>query len=414
LSYSKSTRVVMEANWAHDWLGFYPEPRDGEQRPDEGGYSTLFEVTGLHDLQYSESNPAFRKGIREGWDVGGAFRVVKHHYEQSTNCPEYLTSPSGTYRWRGPQRAVAVKVIPENFPLSIAATGFELDAFGTTAIARVLPTNPVAGLATYIGEMKDGIPSLVGADFFKSRARKARSAGSEYLNVEFGWRPLVSDLQKFGFAVKNSDRLLNQFANSSGKKIKRHYKLEFPDEVEVQETTGFPSPTLVGPIYTAAEGPLSIITTRKRKRWFEGCFTYYVPPLSKGWRNKGWLSRASYLSGGRFSPETLWDIAPWSWGADWFANVGDVFHNVNAFSHDGLVMRYGFVMETSSTRITYILRGIGYGNVPYPCDFVQTFETVTKVRRQATPIGFGLNPLIDFSNRQLAIVSALGLSRGTR
>lgn len=407
----KSTLTSFFEEWSHSWLSFIDEPMDGEQFGALGG-SSLFSGTGIQTLD-GLTHPSHRRMEREGVDSGGPFRTAKQIHEHFENCPEFVSSEAGTYRYRGPQRAWKVSFGPNDFPDSIESGSFDLNSFGTTAIARVLPTNPVAGLATFIGEMREGIPSLVGSDFFRSRSLRAKNAGSEYLNVEFGWKPLVSDVQRFGHAVKNSHELLDQYARGSGSKIKRSYKLQFPDEVSVINSEEYPSPLLDGPIYRSG-GSMTTTTVKKRKLWFEGCFTYYLAPLTGSWRSKGWLQRASFLSGGRFSPETLWDIAPWSWGADWFGNVGDVLHNVNAFSHDGLVMRYGYVMETTSVKVTHVLTGVSYGNSVGPFSLTQSFETSVKKRVGATPLGFGFNMLTGLTARQGAIIAALGLSRGTR
>lgn len=404
---TKSTRVLFREVIGHEWLVFDPEP------PLDVG--VVYSATGDHRIIYSENHPGYRNLRANGRDIGGPFHLRKHIYDEFSDAPDFLRSPGGTYRYRGPQYAQHSSVGPEHFPDISASDLVDLEAFGATAIARTIPTNPVAGLATYLGEMRDGIPSITGSDFFRSRALTAKNAGSEYLNVEFGWKPLVSDLQSFASAVTNSDKTLRQYERNSGKGVRRTYKLTFPDEVDVVEGTDFPEPTLTGPIYVNAEGPMTITSTYKRELSFSGCFTYYLEPLrSDGRGGRGWLQRANKLFGARLTPETLWDIEPWSWGADWFANIGDNFHNVSAFQHDGLVMRYGYVTEKISKRVTYNLTGITYGNVSEPRSFMQSFTTKVIRRIQATPLGFGLNPILDFTDRQWAITTALGLTRGGR
>jgi len=78
---------------------------------------------------------------------------------------------------------------------------------------------------------------------------------------------------------------------------------------------------------------------------------------------------------------------------------------------DGLVLRYGYIMEHKVTRRTYYHRGptnLWWGESAFPA--VLTFVTETKVRRRATPFGFGVAE-DSLSPRQNAIVAALGLSR---
>lgn len=401
----KYKEVTFRSENGHEWLSFESEPTTW----------IPYSATGLHHVLYTENHPGFRRLSRSGIDAGGPFNLRKHIYDEFSEAPKYLRSPGGTYRYRGPQYASVSSVGPEDFPDIHASDLIDLEAWGTTAISRVLPTNPVASLSTYIGEMREGIPSIVGADFFKSRALRAKNAGSEYLNVEFGWKPLVSDVRSFANSVRNLEQIMAQYERNSGKGVRRKLTFTFPDEVSSVVGEGFTSPLLTGPIYTQPVGEMRITTVYKRQLSFSGSFTYFLQPLTfdKGAR-KGFLQRANKLLGIRFTPETLWDVSPWSWAADWFGNVGDNFHNVMAFQRDGLVMRYGYVTERISKRVTYNLSGIRYGNVPFPCSFMQSFTTKVIRRIQATPLGFGLNPLVDFTNRQWAITTALGLTKGSR
>jgi len=108
--------------------------------------------------------------------------------------------------------------------------------------------------------------------------------------------------------------------------------------------------------------------------------------------------------------EVLWNAAPWSWAVDWFSNTGDLIHNMNRWSTDGLVLKYGYIMEHSVVRDKYTFVGpTGMKPVStYPPSV--TLVTETKIRRRATPFGFGLT-LSGFTNQQKAIVAALGISR---
>jgi hypothetical protein len=112
----------------------------------------------------------------------------------------------------------------------------------------------------------------------------------------------------------------------------------------------------------------------------------------------------------QLTPEVLWNLSPWSWAADWFANTGDVLHNISAFRDDGLVMPYAYIMRKRTHIVEqdldgYTLRRLG----PQP-GVSQRFTTTVKSRHKATPWGFGLNPL-SFTVRQWAITTALGLSK---
>jgi hypothetical protein len=102
------------------------------------------------------------------------------------------------------------------------------------------------------------------------------------------------------------------------------------------------------------------------------------------------------------TPEALWNLAPWSWATDWFANVGDVISNMTAFAGDNLVLRYGYLMEHSMIEDTYTRNDISAGS----------FQLITESKRRikANPFGFGVS-WEDLSPFQLSIAAALGLSK---
>jgi hypothetical protein len=380
---------------------------------------------GDQELLYSEGNAHHKLGESLS-DIGGPFSVVRREYsERSFFCERARTTTNNNAsltarNYRGQFYAERVNVDDQSFEAPVHATNLELDAMGTTAIARVIPTNPISGLTTALAEVKrEGLPSILGHRTWQERALRARNAGDEYLNYQFGWVPLLNEIRDFARVVTDHDKIIAQYEQGSGKPIRRRFT--FP----IQETT---STTTVDDVVAAPEmvvtywsnrGVRTIVTTSKVETWFSGCFTYYLPPFDPNGTNRERnLQIANKLFGVRVTPKVLWDLTPWTWAADWIANTGDVLHNISAFQQDGLVMRWGYVMRKhtitrdvglSSVRMTWI-NGQTNWRIPY---LQQVFVTTTKSRRKATPYGFGLNP-DSFSNRQWAILTALGLSKSGR
>jgi len=120
------------------------------------------------------------------------------------------------------------------------------------------------------------------------------------------------------------------------------------------------------------------------------------------------------------TPEVLWNLIPWSWAIDWFANVGDVMSNMSSNAVNNLVADYAFVMESSQTvrteTVTTSWTGVGSpgGFYYFPAGSASasvSYETVqTKNRVAASPYGFGVE-FGSLSNYQLGVVAALGISR---
>lgn len=292
---------------------------------------------------------------------------------------------------------------------AVIGSGSVINAFGTSAIAKVLPTNPNASLATAIGELRrDGLPSLPGSSL-KDSTSYARKAGGEYLNVEFGWLPLVSDLQDFARSVRNSRQLIDQYVRDSDRKIRRR----FTPQGVISNSVHTGGSLCYGQSVT---GTTATVSRKEETRlWFSGAFKYHVP-IDDGFYNRllRYEALANHLFGTRITPELVWNLAPWSWAIDWFTNAGDVIHNISLMGVDGLVMQYGYAMRHH--RVEERCSG-GYSfsdNLgQHSGSVARLVASEWKQRVRANPYGFGIDD-VDLSNRQLAILAALGLSRGKR
>lgn len=362
---------------------------------------------------------ALRKPAADLSDLGGPFRTSKTEViggPKKKREIEFDGGFLGTLIYRG-----RYGIIPETFPgfnpsdpfpPDISSSSDDLIEAGTTAIARTEPTQSVADLSTALGELaKDGLPDLPLIKSLKRRTKIAVDAGSEFLNYAFGWAPLVKDVTSVANAVQQHEEILSQFERDSGRVVRRRYY--FPEDTTLEVSDGYPStlycdggnltnffdPGQVGLIYR----------TRRtvRRRWFSGAFTYYLPSdyESRNAMRKN-LYQAKKLLGVQLTPETLWNLAPWSWAADWVSNSGDVAHNVSAFASNGLVLRYGYIMETtiSTDRYEWV------GNSPFAPSRSITFKRTVKQRLPATPYGFGVS-WEGLSTFQSAVLGALGISR---
>jgi hypothetical protein len=303
-------------------------------------------------------------------------------------------------------------------PISQESSKGALEAYGATAIARCKPTNSVADVATFLAETaSSGLPKMAGSALWKERILTSKNAGDEYLNLEFGWKPLISDITDVLHGIAHAKTVLEQYERNSGSVVRRSYT--FPT-YRSQTTVNIPGQTVTfqnDPALLVPGIPVSVwqSATVTRKVWFSGAFTYHLPT---GFHSRNALGRlgaqASALLGTDLRPETLWNAAPWSWAVDWFSNAGDCISNYSDWATDGLVLRYGYVMEHCTTTNTYYADMLpNPGQLPrnkgiHVSPVVASVET--KQRVAATPFGFGLTGLATTA-RQKAIMIALGLTK---
>ena len=384
-SQPKYTGMQVTASESHNW-----PPSKGASGDVGGPFSTTEQVGSKPHSQFT---------FEEIGPNGGSTFDLRHvKWSMPLSCPIEFAAP-GKPKW----------------PTAASSSDNDLNALGATAISRCKPTSSGVELSVALGEtFKDGLPHLVGSQTWREKTLAARNAGSEYLNVEFGWLPLVSDVLDFGRTVIDSDSILGQYDRDKGQLIRRQYT--FPEERTEQSEILSLSKNPDGNSPDSGFGPSSSggIWVKKTStvinRWFSGAFIYGVP---NGLYNRGpfgeWAAKADRLFGISLTPDTLWNLSPWSWAADWFANTGDVLSNISDYASQGLVMQYGYLMEKKTVRATYSLTGaIVHGRQVSVPD--ASLVVTTKRRIRANPFGFGIT-WDGLSAAQIAILSALGISR---
>lgn len=361
----------------------------------------------------SEGHPFSRIG-KTGEDIGGNFQTERYYaprpggfFELGSKTSRYWSGPL----WGAAPPALVTSVADPSESMwrlhSRCSSADVLSQRGTTAIANTTPTNPAFSAAAALGELREGLPSLPGKSVLKGKGHP-KGIADEYLNFEFGVKPMLSDGRKLVEAHKKSEKILAQLYRDSGRLVRRRFT--FPSE-ETTTTKVTPEVYPWGQLqqaYLFGRGTLVTTIKETKKYWFSGGYTYFFPK-QEGWHRK--IAELEKVYGVIPDAADLWQLTPWSWAVDWVSNTGDLIQNMTSFSQDSLVLRYGYIMCRTDYEVTDTWTGdLKIGPAWSRTEISSRWRYVSKQRLQATPYGFGFTGF-DFSTRQKAIIAALGISR---
>jgi hypothetical protein len=145
--------------------------------------------------------------------------------------------------------------------------------------------------------------------------------------------------------------------------------------------------------------------------WAAGSFTYYRPEFDKTLSDyeSNWneAMRLLTLYGARINPYILWKVTPWTWLLDWFVGIGTIIDRAVSWSMDGVVSRYMYLMKKTST-VRVHSASVNWNNGLQTFGWISNYETK---QREVADNNFSFRLSGSLSARQLAIISALGLSR---
>lgn len=381
----------------------------------EGGPFLVKRVRAIHNITKADYSFPSYSGFYYLLQLkysGGAILSTSGGAPPAIITPDYLKSFSGNTFW----------------------SQTDLNTFGPTAIARANPLKPGASAGQFLAEgLLDGLPNI---PLLYSRLKDFRSLGKEYLNVEFGWRPFLSDLQSMYNTYRTLNQRIGQIIRDNGRPIRRRGYLQKSidtiDSYDFSNALPYPSRSIPGVVTIDSNGESSggntgkVVSTRSSQIWYSGQFRYLIPDVTDDrWTNRAKLA----LFGLNPSPSLLYEVMPWSWLIDWFSNVGDVITNSFNNGIGDLIIDYAYLMRHSVQRTEWSLQfygltfsgtqGLSLDNSSVdsiPDAFIPSrryssvLELETKERISASPFGFGLK-FDELSARQIAILGALGLSR---
>lgn len=374
----------------------------------------------------SENHPEFHQLKYGGLhDVGGGFFSQKRYVEGNpTNVRFEIKTENNVQTWR--YRTINSICWPFDprpqinnlWPPYTASTDNQLNQAGTKAVALSNPTNAIINVGTSLGELiRERLPAIPSqAGTWQTRADIARSAGSEYLNAEFGWEPLKRDVRNVAVAIADAENIVSQFRRDAGKVVRRRWNFPIESSSSISLYSGtealyvpFDSSIMDGNRNIAACNRFRVTTKRQ---WFSGAFTYHVPADWTAAETMGKsASNISKVLDVSLTPETIWNLTPWSWAVDWFSSAGDAISNLSDWAQYGLVMRYGYLMEHTITKDTYTrVDQRPFKDKSQNASGSLSFVSETKRRVKANPFGFGVS-WSGLSPFQLSIAAALGMSR---
>lgn len=390
-------------------------------------------------------------------DTGHHFGTVKFKTDTTPNSMRYTTTsgtnfchPAAYYVQRdGTVTPSSWRDVGKDFFFSKGLTALSLSSwsgalvpngvenwtgYATKHIQEMNPHKNAASFAATVAELARGdLPRAASALYkhlntikilrtkFKSYKDFANAGGRDFLNAQFGWAPIMRDVNNaVGLLIKIDEAI---FASDSSRRqrdtvlFSRHGTYSGsgswgtvspltwtwtdvrPTELNPVIPSGTVGAATFGSIPTEA-GVFTRVTLRTTARFLTGA----KPTML----NNAWLDRGMDLLGLKITPELVWELTPWSWLVDWFANIGTVLQNLSTLGIDNTILNYGYSTMRLENRWTAIGRPPASYNLTG--NLVVRGSHDAKVRTAASPFGFSMS-FDQLNAGQIAILTALGLTR---
>jgi hypothetical protein len=281
-------------------------------------------------------------------------------------------------------------------------------AWGATAFSKMKPDKPNMQALNAIYELRE-VPEMLRQRFHGSGLHEI---GDYYLALQFGWKPLLTDIRNFVLTHINAQRKLEQLLRDEGKTVRHRISLVDSTTPLVFQDAVFNglSAGLVTQFYKDG-GRIRKTQNSSSKVWASARFRYWLPG---GPRDVNWTrNMKARIFGFKPTPSVIYNAIPWSWLVDWFSNLGDVIDNLDTSIVDRLAADYFYVMRqeeliNEQTATCTFFDAITGG--PITVTATSRYVSGCKSRLVGDPFGFA-TPQNSLSGVQLSILGALGLSK---
>lgn len=282
-----------------------------------------------------------------------------------------------------------------------ALTAPQLSALAWRILAETNPSAPHVSLPSFAGELKDFLSLIRGRG-----ATLLQQVAQGYISWRWAIKPLYNDLQALlKFTEAANERLRWLYKLRAGKTLRRRCLLG---------TSVVDKP--VTNVLLHSQG--AIINGKSRTRF-----------TSKMWGTAQWKlapdndlpemgygplkEMAQHLALGLRSEEwlaTAWQLTPWSWFADWFANIDDTITACN--NSIGCTWEKICFMRTTECIRTY---EVDWQTKPAWVEVSNDYHVERFVRKERIPVSpilpFSLSYLPLFDEGKWSILAAIAASR---
>lgn len=338
-------------------------------------------------------------------------------YTNFQDTGEHWQSGTGQweYRYRGRYFVSLGITSPTLYGDASSYNSQSLDALGATGWKKFKPVKPIADTGVMLGEsreiprqLRDAVKSLKQLATHPLKSVRSMSfLSNQHLAYQFGWLPLMRDLEKCYNALKNTDSWLKRVRKYNGEWEHRGGTVATGSgSLTSGKAYLFPSPSGFS-LPPEGNSAGDIYISWGYRVWFSAWFKYYIADFNSATTQLRLKARIWGLTN---TPTIVWNLLPWSWLVDWFSNLGDNIDNLIPI--DGLVAKMPCIMRHCWTRYdVQVAQRYKEPSGAFITHSAMNYKQMeTKGRGVASPFGFGLSDA-DLSLRQLSILAALGIQR---
>lgn len=351
--------------------------------------------------------------------------VVKQYAAaKSRNEEAHMT---GVASWR-PTLPAGLTWFPKpSFASTVSASPLAFQKQVSEVFADSAPDAKNASLiVTAIELLRGDLPSVL-KNLRKYELRRqslAKSLGSEYLNIVFGWTPLIKEVTGVVKTFMTLDRLLyyestrrkRQWDGPLGSSYTRDTNSSAMSTLTSTDTDVC---TYEGANRTSGiawSGVVDQSIVWKEDYHLSARFAGLARPSRAADRFNDQALAFMGSLGLIGSPSDAWELAPFSWLVDWAVNIGSGLENASNYlpSHGGRAIDYAYVTTKNVYSVEEKVQSlVPFTGVVYSSSVTNdrgVSTTTSLVRRRVSPFGVGID-LGDLSGSQMAILVALGLAK---
>lgn len=261
------------------------------------------------------------------------------------------------------------------------------------AVGDSHPGEPAVSIPNFLFELKD-VPSMLKHAYGRARGlwsaagkpnnqqlkviknylKAPKNPAEDWLNYNFGWRPLVNDLldiHKVAGWMNSRAKILNDLSHR--KYISRRATLGSKSAVRTVNSVAYNS-FGIGITGTA-------IDAEQLNSWVVAHFKA-DPFMFRSALSSDYKKLLNLALGLDFAPAMIWDALPWSWLVDWFTEVGGVIHARQ--NRMGIVFKDGSRMDHRVvTRVIHPVRKIKVSSEP---------AVIVREKKAREPVGISILP----------------------